>query len=65
MAARIAAAAGVAGGGSGGAGAGGGVSGGKESPAERQRAPASGSCNSPESDWADSRSESTPHTVET
>lgn len=39
--------------------------GGKESPAERQQAPASGSCNSPESGWADSRSVSIPRTVGT
>lgn len=39
--------------------------GGRESPAERQQAPASGSCNSPESGWADSRSESIPRTVGT
>lgn len=47
----------VAGGGVGGVG---GV--GRESPAERQQAPASGSCNSPESGWADSRSVSIPRT---
>lgn len=54
----------AAGGGSGGVG---GVvdGGGRESPAERQQAPASGSCNSPESGWADSRSVSIPRTVGT
>lgn len=39
--------------------------GGRESPVERQQAPASGSCNSPESGWADSRSVSIPRTVGT
>ncbi len=42
-----------------------GVGGGRESPAERQQAPASGSRNSPESGWADSRSVSIPRTVGT
>lgn len=39
--------------------------GGRESPAGRQQAPASGSCNSPESGWADSRSVSIPRMVGT
>lgn len=51
----------VAGGGFGGEG----DDGGRESPAESQQPPASESCNSPESGWADSRSVSTPRTVGT
>lgn len=39
--------------------------GGRQSPDERQQAPASGSCNSPESGWVDSRSVSIPRTVGT
>lgn len=39
--------------------------GGRESPAGRRQAPASGSCNSPESGWVDSRSVSIPRTVGT
>lgn len=46
-------------------GAGGVDGGGRESPVERQQAPASGSCNSPESGWANSRSVSIPRTVGT
>lgn len=50
-------------GGVGGGAVGGG--GGRESPAGRRLAPASGSCNSPESGWVDSRSVSIPRTVGT
>lgn len=48
-----------------GCGGAGGAGGGRESPAESQQSPASGSCSSPESGWADSRSVSTPRTVGT
>lgn len=54
-------AAGVGSGGVGGVDGGGG----RGSPAGRQQALAFGSCNSPESDWADSRSVSIPRTVGT
>lgn len=60
-AARLAAAAAVGSGGVGGVDGGGG----RQSPDERQQAPASGSCNSPESGWVDSRSVSIPRTVGT
>lgn len=48
-----------------GSGAGGADGGGKESPAGREQAPLSGSCNNPESDWANSHSVSIPRKVET